>query len=80
MLASEKEGKMNKSHYAHQFGLPEDQIRMFHELTPAQIEEVRQQFTAGLINVENYVYAVKRAGGLVWRRERRNPLLERGTA
>lgn len=68
----------SKRHYADQFGLPEAQIRFFDELTPPQVEEVRQQFSAGLVNVENYVYAVKRDGELVRRRERRNPLLERG--
>lgn len=66
----------NKRHYAYEFGLPEAQIRFFDELTPAQVDEVRQQFSAGLVNVDRYVYAVKRDGTLVLRRERRNPLLE----
>jgi hypothetical protein len=41
------------------------------------VEEVRRLFSAGLVGVENYVYAVKGDGHLVWRREKRQPLLER---
>lgn len=67
----------NKRHYAHQFGLPEDQIRFFGELTPAQVKEVQQYFTAGLVRVGMYVYAVRQDGHLVLRRELRNELLER---
>ena len=65
-----------KYHYAREFGLPEEQIRFFDELTPAQVEEVRRYFSAGLVNVEKYVYAVRRDGHLVWGRRRRNHFLE----
>ena len=61
-----------KARYAEKFGLPAGQIRFFDELTPAQVEEVRHYFTAGLVSVERYVYAAKRDGGLVHRRERRD--------
>lgn len=67
----------NMRYYAHRFGLPEDQIRFFNELTPAQIKEVQYYFTAGLMRVNMYVYAVKRDGHLVLRRELRNELVER---
>lgn len=67
-----------KERYGRKFGLPAEQIRFFGELTPVQVEDVRRYFTAGLIDVENYVYAVKRGGALVWNRERRDYLLERG--
>ncbi len=66
-----------KRHYARQFGLPSEQIRYFDELTSDQVEEVSRQFSARLIDVEGYVYAVKRDGGLVPRRIRRDPLVER---
>ena len=65
-----------KEHYGNLFGLPAEQIRFFDELTEAQVEEVRQKFTAGLVNVANYVYAAKRDGGLVPRREKRRPMIE----
>lgn len=66
-----------KQHYARRlFGLPTDQIRYFGELNKAQIEEVRKYFSSGLVNVEQYIYAVKRDGHLVWQRERRDSLLE----
>lgn len=65
-----------KYHYSRRFGLPEEQIRFFDELTPTQVEDVRRYFTAGLVNVGAYVYAVKRDGSLVWHRENRNPALE----
>ena len=65
-----------KERYARKFGLPADQIRFFDELTPAQAEDVRRQFSAGLAGVHDYVYAVKRDGSLVWHRERRDLLLE----
>ena len=68
---------ITKKRYADIFGLPAEQIRFFNELTDAQIDKVRQYFTAGLINVDKYVYAIKRDGSLVPRRERRNHLLER---
>ena len=62
--------------YARKFGLPSEQVRFFDELTPKQVEEVRQLFSAGLIGVENYVYAVKRTGKLVWGRHKRDELVE----
>jgi hypothetical protein len=58
-----------KKRYARKFGLPADQIRYYNELTGAEREEVLYQF--GGHKPENYVYAVKRAGGLVWRRVKR---------
>jgi hypothetical protein len=58
-----------KERYAHKFGLPSDQIRYYSELTQAEREEALYQF--GGHKPENYVYAVKRAGGLVWRRVER---------
>lgn len=67
-----------KRRYAGMFGLPVEQIRFFDELTPAQVEEVREHFSARLVQVAGYVYAVRRDGHLVVRRERRDPLLERG--
>jgi len=67
-----------KERYARLFGLPAEQIRFFGELTPAQVEEVRRHFTAGLVEVDRWVYAVKRDGHLVTNRERRQPLLEAG--
>jgi hypothetical protein len=66
-----------KGRYRELFGLPADQIRFFDELTESQVELVRRYFTAGLVNVEKYVYAVRRDGGLVARREKRNLLWER---
>jgi hypothetical protein len=68
---------VSKQHYAHEFGLPEEQVRFFDELTPAQVEDVQRYFSAGLVGVDNYVYAVKRNGRLVWNRLKRNPWLER---
>ena len=67
-----------KYRYAQLFGLPAEQIRFFGELTPGQVEEVRQHFTAGLVDVDRWVYAVKRDGHLVWNRERRQELMEAG--
>jgi hypothetical protein len=63
-----------KKRYARKFGLPADQIRYYNELTGAEREEVLYQFGGhqfGGHKPENYVYAVKRAGGLVWRRVKR---------
>ena len=62
------------------FGLPAEQVRFFGELTPEQVEEVRLHFTAGLVDVDNWVYAVSQDGHLVTSRERRQPLIERGAA
>ena len=66
-----------KRHYArHLFGLPVSQIRYLGELNEAQLNEVRRYFFSGLVNCDQYVYAVKRDGHLIWRRERRDLLLE----
>jgi len=65
-----------KRWYGNKFALPAQQIRFFSELSKEQIEEVREKFTAGLVNVEKYVYAVKRSGKLVWARERRDLSME----
>lgn len=66
-----------KRYYARRFFcLPVDQIRYFGELDEAQIKEVRKYFSSGLVNVGQYVYAVKRDGRLVWQRERRDLLME----
>jgi hypothetical protein len=65
-----------KAFYARKLGLPEGQIRFFDELDEAQVAEVRQEFSAGLVSVDRYVYAVKRDGHLVSRRERRDILVE----
>ena len=63
-----------KGKYLDRFGLPEEQLRFFGELTPGQVEEVRRQFSAALVGVEDYIYAVRRDGTLVPARERRNIL------
>jgi hypothetical protein len=55
-----------RQRYANKFGLPADQVRYYEELTQSERKEVLYQF--GSHKPENYVYAVKRAGGLVWRR------------
>lgn len=66
-----------KRHYARRFFcLPIGQVRYFGELNEAQVEEVRKYFSSGLVNVEQYVYAVRRDGRLVWQRERRDLLME----
>jgi len=62
-----------KRHYVSLFGLPESQLRWFAELTPEQVEDVKRHFSAGLVGVDNYVYAVKADGELVCRRERKRP-------
>lgn len=67
-----------KERYARQFGLPVEQIKFFGELTLDQVEEVRYYFTAGLIDVDKWIYAVKRDGHLVSNRERRQLLMEAG--
>ncbi len=61
-----------KSLYARQcFGLPVEQVRFFDELTEVQQDEVYWHF--GRQNPGNYIYAVKRDGGLVEQRERKRP-------
>ena len=73
-------GTMNrvKERYCQIFGLPAEQIKFFDELTESQVALVRRYFTAGLINAGSYIYATRRDGGLVMRREKRNTLIERG--
>lgn len=69
--------KRRKRSYANvDFGLPEEQVKFFDELTPEQVEEVRLRFSAGLINCDWWVYAVKQNGSLVPRRVLRSPLRE----
>lgn len=71
------DGDGAKRYYARRFFcLPVDRIRYFGELNEAQVEEVRKYFSSGLVNVEQYVYAVKHDGCLVWQRERRDLLME----
>jgi len=62
--------------YARKFGLPAEQVKLFGELNPKQVCGVRRYFSAGLVNVENYVYAIKGDGELVWERFRRDRLME----
>lgn len=59
-----------RERYARVMGLPPQQVRRFEELTEAQVAEVRVQFSAGLVDVGNWVYAVRRDGSLVPRREK----------
>jgi hypothetical protein len=64
-----------KEHYANKyFGLPIGQIKLFNELTEAQKARVGWWFN--LVNPASYVYAVKRDGNLVERREKRDMLME----
>jgi|GEM_PF-2611252 len=68
---------LRKGGYARiHFGLPEEQIRFFDELTPDQVESVRWHFSASLVFADNYVYAVTRDGKLIPRRVERNPFIE----
>lgn len=57
-----------RSRYARKFGLPAGQVRLFDELTAHEKEDVRMAYS--LYNARKYVYAVKRAGGIVLRRFR----------
>ncbi len=63
-----------RSFYAKLFGLPAQQIKFFSELTDQQQQEVGQLFNP--IKPNNYVYAVKRDGGLVRSRKKRDFLSE----
>lgn len=58
------------------FGLPIEQIKFFPELTTEQMAQV--YFYFGNAGPNNFVYAVKRDGNLVTKRERKR--LEWGTA
>lgn len=60
--------------YAREFGLPKTSMRRLADLTEAQRDRVNYYF--GLINADNYIYAVKSDGGIVSKREKRNPLME----
>lgn len=66
-----------KQIYARDFGLSVDQLRFFGELTEAQQAEVERLFN--LINPGDYIYAVKRDGGLVWERKKRDLVREANT-
>lgn len=70
------EGDRVRQWYAREFGLPAEQVRYFEELTPAQVEKVRQYFSAGLVGVKDWMYAVKRDEDLVWHRVKRDGLVE----
>jgi len=63
-----------KERYAKKFGLPASQIRWLGELTTAQLEQMAAHY--GQLDTEQYVYAAKRDGGLVWHREKRDLLME----
>lgn len=73
-MGNHKQGQdRERERYQQLFGLPAEQIRFFHELTDEQVQEVRYYFTAGLVDVDNWMYAVKCDGHLVSSRERRRP-------
>ena len=65
---------MDKNFYVRRFGLPEDRIKLFDELTGDQKVMVFWLFNA--IKPDDYVYAIKRNGGLVSRREKRDLEME----
>ena len=56
------------------FGLPEGQIKFYNELTQAQKDRVPWIFNA--LKPDDYIYAIKRNGNLVSKREKRIPLME----
>ena len=65
----------NKYYYATKFfGLPEDQIKFYNELTSEQQAKVAWTFNA--LKPDDYIYAVKRDGALISKREKRIPLME----
>ena len=66
----------DKQPYARAFGLPVEQIRIFHELTTEQLNYARKEFS--LYRAADYIYAVKRDGGLVSRRFKINGREVRG--
>jgi hypothetical protein len=53
------------------FGLPENQIKYYDELSAEQKERCHWLF--GKTNADQFVYAVKQDGDLVSRRERKRP-------
>lgn len=59
----------SREYWARQFGLPVSQIHSYEELTAEQKGQAQYQFGAGTRGYENYIYAVKRDGSLVSRRE-----------
>ena len=65
-----------KRAYVDKLGLPEAQIRFFDELTPGQVMSVRHYFTEALVDVDLYVYGVKKSGELIDNRTRRDCLAE----
>lgn len=79
MLKQEAAEDIIKRRYARQFGLPASQIRFLGELNEAQLKEVRGYYSSTLENCENYIYAVKSGGTLVWGRKLRNQLMETTT-
>lgn len=60
--------RSEKEIFARAFGLPVGQMRYFGELTAAQQSRVNDLFS--LYRASEYIYAIKRDGGLVWRREK----------
>ncbi|KKN35560.1 hypothetical protein LCGC14_0782510 [marine sediment metagenome] len=66
--------KNQAENYAREFGLPMASMRFWKDLTEAQRDRVNYYF--GLINADNYIYAVHSDGGIVSKREKRNPLME----
>jgi hypothetical protein len=66
---------MTKYYYATKFfGLPTEQIKFYDELTSEQKAKVTWIFNA--LKPDDYIYAVKRDGTLVSKREKRVPLME----
>jgi len=59
-----------RNRFAAKFGLPAGQVRTFDALTAHEKEDVRRYYS--LYNARHYVYAIKRAGGLVVKRFRLN--------
>jgi len=65
----------NKYYYATKlFGLPEGQIKFYNELTSEQQAKVAWTFNA--LKPDDYIYAVKRDGALVSKREKRVSSME----
>lgn len=64
--------KVNKYLYGSKcFGLPEEQIKTFDELTSEQQERAYYYF--GKADVGRFIYCIKKNGELVWNRERIRP-------
>jgi hypothetical protein len=65
----------DKNRYAAKFfGLPVEQVKFYSELTPEQKIKVAWIFNA--LKPDDYIYAIKRDGTLVSKREKRVPLME----